>query len=140
MNPGFRPPAVIVDIDGTVARKSPGRGIYEYDKVCDDKPIKDVVEVVRCLYRAGHEIIFVTGREDSCRDVTTEWLQDNVVGSFQLFMRPQGDYCPGHVLKADIYDGNIDGHYDVIGVFEDDPDCALMYYDLGLTVFGVGRS
>ena len=68
--------AVIVDIDGTVSHRS-DREMFDYSKVMGDTPDKNVIEVVNSLWRAGHKIIFVSGRDDSCFNETYRWLTLN---------------------------------------------------------------
>jgi hypothetical protein len=82
--------AVIVDIDGTVANRT-NRDPYDYSKVLDDAPKPDVIEVVSSLWKAGHKIIFVTARDDSCYDDTFEWLRLHCPPFMKLYMRKTGD-------------------------------------------------
>lgn len=83
-------------------------------------------------------IIYLTGRPEKYRDMTTEWLGKNDLDFHcysHLFMRPDGDHRPDYVIKREIYEREIKDKYDVIGVFEDRQQCVDMWRALGLTCF-----
>lgn len=129
--------AVIVDIDGTIATRT-DRGPFEYDKVFSDAPKPDVVEVVIALWRAGHEIIFVTARDDSCRLDTHRWLQWNGLPPFKnLYMRETGDIRSDGVVKREIYETFIKPEYDVLCVLDDRQRVVDMWRSIGLTCLQV---
>ena len=88
-----------------------------------------------------HKLHFVTGRRESSREVTTEWLS-NYYSSFRrynagLYMRSNQDFRPAHEVKYDAIHKvqllNNVAFQDMI-VFEDDPQCAEMYESLGCYV------
>lgn len=101
------PRAIIVDIDGTIARNV-SRNIYDHTKYYEDAPITDVLSIIWTLEAAGNKVIFLTGRDDDGRELTTKWLIDKAGfknyscvpidqlattdRSFSLLMRPaKGD-------------------------------------------------
>ncbi len=51
------PPAVLVDIDGTVALMA-GRSPYDWGRVGSDLPNQPVIAAVRAMHAAGHAIVF----------------------------------------------------------------------------------
>lgn len=67
------PTAVIVDIDGTLAHMN-GRSPYDYSKVGEDSLDETIANLVRILAMNGQKIIIVSGRPDSCRTETINWL------------------------------------------------------------------
>lgn len=77
--------AVIFDIDGVLADKSPDRGFREYDKVDLDTPIKQGFELCEMYLLSGYEILFVTGRKNLCRDKTIDFLFNNLPKSNKKF-------------------------------------------------------
>lgn len=157
--------AVIFDIDGVLAKKSPDREHREYDKVDLDLPVDINLKIVNFFgtsYQADRadKIIFITGRKELCRDKTAKWLLSNFqkvakrksfntyeyyINAYDfehstlLFMRDDKDRRPSDVLKKEIYENHIKDKYDVVAVFEDDPKNVKMFRDLGLFVFDVGR-
>lgn len=144
--PGIRQIAYLVDIDGTVADHSEsGRGHYEYDRVGEDRPIWDTIRVIAALHRSRFRIIFVSGREASCRSLTENWLLDYIpcfwhTDDFELYMRSTGDRRPDTIVKRELFDRHIRPREDlrVVGVFDDRNRVVKMWREqLGLTVFHV---
>jgi hypothetical protein len=69
------PKAVIVDLDGTLCKMN-DRSPYEYDLVDTDLPNEPVVNLVENLLRTRqYKIIFLSGRPDSCRNKTIDWIR-----------------------------------------------------------------
>lgn len=133
------PAAYIVDIDGTVALNNGHRGHYDYDeRVLNDEPNWPVIRVVRRLGTVSR-IVFVSGREDRCREWTMKWLMENFGFYYApaLFMRPTGDHRPDYVIKAEIFDAEIRDNYNVLGVFDDRDRVVATWRKMGLTVFQV---
>jgi hypothetical protein len=128
--------AIIVDIDGTVATRT-NRDPYEYDKVIDDAPKKDVIEVIVAMWRAGHEVIFVSARDDSCFVDTRNWLRLYCPPHNLLLMRKTGDVRDDAIVKREIYESLIKPKYDVVAVFDDRNKVVDMWREIGLTCLQV---
>lgn len=131
-------PAYIVDIDGTIATNDDSRGFFEWDKVGLDKPIHSVINIINMLYSSGNKIILLSGRDEVCFTETTEWCHKHGVKFDQLYMRPRGSFEKDRYVKLDLFNEHIRNQYNVLGVFDDRPQVALLWYDLGLTLFKVG--
>lgn len=129
--------AVIVDIDGTVAHRT-NRGPFEYDKVLSDEPDKAVIEVVTSLWKSGHEIIYVSAREDWCFDDTYRWLTFNCCPFVNLYMRNSGDLRRDSEVKQEIYETFIKPRYNVLCVLDDRNQVVDMWRELGLKTLQVG--
>ncbi|GAB3152599.1 hypothetical protein GCM10027290_43610 [Micromonospora sonneratiae] len=135
--PSGAPEIVLVDIDGTVALMS-GRSPYDMSRVGEDRPNHAVIAAVRAMHAAGYEVVFCSGRDDSCRTVTEGWLAEHVgVPYLALHMRALGDTRKDSVVKKEIFEREIRDHYRVVGVFDDRMQVVRMWRDLGLTVFQV---
>jgi hypothetical protein len=106
---------VLCDIDGVLA--DPAKEVVEYlhknDRWDWDEYYKHTLElppipfmiaiVKQLLSDTANEVIFVTGRPESNRELTTTWLR-NALGqnSFQLLMRKTGDWeRPNWELKLE---------------------------------------
>lgn len=132
-------PAIIVDIDGTVALRG-ARGWYEEDKIHLDRPNRNVVDAVRIYARRGYEVLFVSGRSMDCYDTTLEWLQRWVLSdAVHLWMRPSGDMRQDAIVKAELFDKHIRHVYNISAVFDDRNQVVEMWRALGLTVFQVAE-
>lgn len=136
-------PAIIVDVDGTVAdmgKGQPGRrGPFDWDRVGEDQPIWPVISLVRILRRAGLVVLFVSGRSDVCFIPTLGWLSRHGAGYADdlFFMRKDGDFRPDEIVKEEIYRERIEPHWDVRFVLDDRNKVVRMWRSLGLTCLQV---
>lgn len=130
------PPAVIVDIDGTVAVHGDERGHYDYDKVHLDQPNHAVLKLVEMI--PSHvKVIFLSGREDRCRDATMDWLFKHGVYSGMLLMRTTGDHRPDYIIKQELFDEMIRDNYHVLFSLDDRNQVVDMWREMGLTCLQV---
>jgi len=133
------PPAVLVDIDGTVAVIG-DRGPYDWHRVGEDTPNEAVIEAVRAMHAAGNAIVFCTGRDEYSRDQTEAWLDLFVGVPYEgLFMRPWGDGRRDSIVKQEIFESRIRDRWRIVGVFDDRQHVVRMWRSLGLTVFQVAE-
>ena len=126
--------AVIVDIDGTVAA-SPHREWFEYDQVHADVPIQPVMSLV-CSLASTHQIVFLTGRTEDSRTVTSAWLHKHFASDWgwELHMRADGDRTEHAEQKRIALRTLILPRLTPVLVFEDDPAAVQMYRSEGLLV------
>lgn len=92
---------IIVDIDGTVANHKGVRSPFEWNRVDEDRPHMDIIQIVHALQQSGLRVIFVSGRDGSCENLTRRWL-DKFFKDYTLFMRPAKDHRPDWVIKSEI--------------------------------------
>jgi hypothetical protein len=134
-------PAIIVDIDGTVALHV-ARGPFDMEKCDTDKPNKPVVEIVKNCYERGFQIIFVSGREEKYRQLTETWFKEKLhVGddSYKLFMRPTDDHREDSIIKQEIYEREILNKYNIYFVLDDRDRVVEMWRRNGLTCLQVAQ-
>jgi predicted kinase len=133
------PPALLVDIDGTVALMN-GRSPYDWGRVGEDAPNHAVVAAVRAMHSAGNAIVFCSGRDEVSRAETEAWLELYVGVPYEgLFMRPEGDSRKDAIVKREIFDQQIRDRWRIVGVFDDRQQVVRMWRALGLTVFQVAE-
>jgi predicted kinase len=133
------PRAVLVDIDGTVALMV-DRSPFDETRVHEDLPNLPVINVVRSLAGAGHQVVFLSGRTNGCRAETEKWLAAHVgVPYAGLYMRPVGDMRKDSIVKAELFDEHIRDVYDVACVLDDRASVVAMWRSLGLTVLQVAE-
>lgn len=132
------PNAVLVDIDGTVAKMS-GRGPFDWHRVDEDSPNQPVIDLVRIL-SDEYKIIFFSGRDEVCRNKTKTWLE-NVTRIFgaELFMRPENDNRKDAIVKRELFDQYIRGKYNISLVLDDRDQVVEMWRSLGLTCLQVAE-
>src|ERR1019366_8986041 len=80
--------AIICDLDGSIALIN-NRSPYDTAKCLQDIPNFHIVELVKLYCNNGYKVIFCSGRDNSFRDLTKQWLDINVGIEYQLFMRPE---------------------------------------------------
>lgn len=141
--------AYIFDIDGTLAHLN-GRSPYDYDKVGTDLCDLDVSELLTIIYDLRKtedcypRILIVSGRDDTCKSDTIEWLASYDIGYDDLHMRPteardnHGNKIPDWQVKYHIFNEHIRPRFNVRGVFDDRLQVCELWHRLGLTVFRVG--
>jgi len=129
------PPAIIIDIDGTIAHNDGHRGWYEYDKVYADSPKQNVIDVVLALINSGYYPVFCSGRTDDCYDDTLAWIEEYVgVKVNTLLMRKTGDRRKDSIIKYEIFNEHIRNNYRVVAAFDDRRQVTEMWRGIGLTV------
>lgn len=129
------PPAVIFDIDGTLA-KMVNRGPFEWDKVGDDELVKPVQETLDGLQMYGNNIIICTGRDGSCEEDTKDWLARHMINWDGFFIRPEGNTEKDAVIKRRFLEDIVKSYY-VTAVFDDRDSVVEMWRDAGLQCFQV---
>ncbi|MEU6858558.1 hypothetical protein AB0B28_06770 [Glycomyces sp. NPDC046736] len=134
----YRPDAVIVDIDGTVALRG-SRDPYDEAAVLHDAPNQPIIRLVTVLaMTAGHRIVFVSGRTEACREDTESWLRRHFPFHWSaLHMRAVGDKRRDAEVKTEIYREHIEDRFHVRWVFDDRDQTVAAWRALGLTCLQV---
>ena len=129
---------VIVDMDATICLNTSGRPFYGpgcAEGIKDDIPVENLIHILDLLSsveEGAPEIFIVTGRDESTRTATTDWLSKHTYFPFTLYMRKEGDYRKGDIVKKEIYENHIKGKYNVLCVLEDSQKCVDMWRNEGL--------
>ena len=129
------PVCIIADIDGTVALKG-DRSPYDWSRVQEDRPHWPVIELVRSLFQK-HCVVFVSGRKECCREITTQWLEQYFDFGIDLYMRRDDDDRDDVIVKREIYEQHIKGRYNVQLVLDDREKVVRMWRQQGLTCLAV---
>ena len=119
---------LVLDIDGTLANND-HRAHHVDREEGDDRPkdwvsflspslvaldtvIEGAVPAVRHFERLGFHVVFLTGRDEKLREVTTAWIERHIgikASTDELFMRPDGclDKAPAFKnAQLDIFKGS----------------------------------
>lgn len=132
------PTAVIFDIDGTLALMGK-RGAFDWHLVDRDDPNHVVAEHTRFHKSAGRKIILVSGRDESCREMTENWLKFYEIQFDELLMRRANDFRKDTVVKKEIYENSIKDKYNLLCVYDDRLQVLQTWYDLGVFTFNVNQ-
>ena len=150
---------VVCDIDGTISKvgdrikyleQSPKDWDAFYDACEEDKPIENVLRLIESITWEGLYIpVFCTGRRESCRKDTTQWLEDYACclafadESGRLIMRKDDDFRSDTIVKKELLDNYLsDNGYtkdDVAFILEDRSSVVKMWRDAGYTCLQVAE-
>lgn len=140
---------LISDIDGVLAdcthrlpylKKKDYESFYSDAETSKDLPIKSGLDLVKSLMKMAKETIFVTGRRESCRISTVNWLGDNDIRGFRMICRKDQDWRPSQVVKKEVVGElleNVPADAEIFYI-DDKPEnvravCTLPYNITGLT-------
>lgn len=127
----------VYDIDGTLAIHD-GRGPYDLDKLMTDKVNFPVYVDLKQTYEAGEErVILLSGRKMEYKGLTEYWLELNNIPYHELYMRPFGDNRSDAVVKAELFNKNLRGHYNVTCIYDDRDKVVRTWRAMGLNCFQV---
>lgn len=135
-----KPKAVIFDVDGTIADMKGGRSPFAWDKVGQDSPRQLIIDMAKGFDAQGYTILVVSGRDSVCFDETSEWLKDNEVPYFYLYMRQEWDIRKDTIVKEEIFWDLIADYWNVVGVVDDRPVIYRLWAELKIpNVINVGN-
>jgi predicted kinase len=129
------PKAIIVDIDGTLA-KMKDRSPFDWKRVKEDscnEIIKDIVNAYK------NNVFIFSGRDGSCRTETIEWLSDHGICYKELFMRPAGNNEKDNIIKQRLFEQHMRGKYYVEYILDDRNQVVEMWRSLGLVCLQVAE-
>lgn len=138
-NDASLPDCIVVDLDGTVARHV-DRSPYDYSKVYTDEVIEPVWNIVRAVEDSGVEVVFLSGRNEECRDETAKWLRDKLGRdeSQPLFMRPKDDpHTNDFIVKDRLLEKHVVPGYNILAVVDDRNRVINMWRSKGVTCLDV---
>lgn len=132
--------AIIVDIDGTLAHMH-NRSPYDESKVlsdfCDPEVILSILAEKEYL---GRRVIIMSGRHETCREDTIEWLNKFNIPFDELHMRGADDSRSDDVVKYELYMQHVYTKFNVVKVFDDRDRVVVMWRKLlGLKVYQVAE-
>ena len=133
--------AILVDIDGTLADVE-HRVHHVQAKTKDWKAFNDgmihdelnhwCADLIKAMKKEAYKIVFITGRGESYREPTVDWMNKNKIEYDELFMRPKADRREDFEVKKELYENSIKEQYKVLFVVEDRASVVKMWRELGL--------
>lgn len=141
----MRKKIVVVDIDGTIAQvgdrlkylqQEPKDWDSFYEHCDEDYSIDDVILLVRDLWELGYEIVYCTGRRESVRKKTQDWLIWNGLPMRgNLLMRKDKDWRHDTEVKPELLSKwmlcNEVEPNDIFLIFEDRDSMVAKWRELG---------
>ncbi len=104
-----RPSVAVFDIDGVLAdvrhrlhhvAARPKDWDAFFGAAPDDPPLPEGLGAVATAERAGHVVVYLTGRPERCRAATLAWLAAQGLPRGELFMRDDSDRRPARITKV----------------------------------------
>jgi predicted kinase len=133
----FKSPAIICDLDGTLALLN-GRNPYDASRCEEDILNESVAKVLRLFARNGTMIILLSGRENKYRTQTLNFLKKNDVPFDYLLMRTTKDFRKDNIIKLELYNKYIKDNFNVEFVLDDRNSVVDMWRkELNLPTFQV---
>lgn len=137
--------AVVVDVDGTLARFRPeieGRWVLgpekswpEFLAAMHDTPlIEDVARLVQMLQAQGQAVLICSGRPSAWQAETEGWLRRQGITWDGMYLRsPQDDALPDEVVKAALHAQMLADGWQPWLVLDDRDAVVAQWRALGLT-------
>ena len=125
--------AVIFDLDNTLLYQT-NRHPYDWSDLSGDVVIPEMKSLISTFISQHYHILIVTGRPESCRINTENWLRDNSIFYDELIMKDGNPYEKSFVFKQKALD-KIVKKYKVEFVFDDDQKCVDMYVKNNIITF-----
>jgi predicted kinase len=132
------PDAYICDLDGTLFDMEGVRGPFDWDKVDQDKPREEIINIIRGLYALNYKIILFSGRDGVCKELSEKALAKAQAPYDEFHIRKEGDKRKDTIVKEEMFFREVAEYYNVLGVIDDRPSVCRMWESLGLNVINVG--
>lgn len=125
----------VFDIDGVVAdvrhrlHHLHRHNWHRFFAAADTDPLLAEGAALVADLAASHEIVWLTGRPEWLRPVTTSWLDRHDLPGAELHMRRDGDYRPARDYKLDVL-GRLRSR-GVAALVDDDPEVVTAAVESG---------
>ena len=131
---------IVFDLDGTLSivgdrvkylQQNPKDWNAFYEACDEDKPNEPVCKIYKSLaptYKEAVGMIILTGRRESAREKTEDWLEYEGIHFDELIMRPDGDTRHDTILKPELLGAGPD---EVEMIFEDRNSMVKKWRELG---------
>lgn len=113
----------------------------EFYDACDkDRPIWPVIYICRYFHNSNIEVQIWSGRSESVKEKTCEWLENFSVYHDVLKMRPIDDNTPDEILKERWLNEAIEQGCEIEFVLDDRPKVIRMWRRRGVYVFNCNQT
>lgn len=129
---------IICDIDGTIAndehrqhylQNTPRDWTGYFNAMNDDKPISYTIRLLSILGEGDDQIILATGRPETHREITHDWMELHKVGYDLMLMRKEHDFRPDYIIKKEMLEYLRAHDYEPWLAIEDRPEVVTMWRD-----------
>lgn len=135
-------PLAVVDIDGVLADvrhrlhhvQGQRKDWDAFFAAAVDDTVLDEGRAVADRLAEDHELLYLSGRPERCRDDTLAWLEANDLPTGRVLLRPEGDRRPARAFKVDRL-VQLAGTRDLAVFVDDDPAVCEAARRRGFVVF-----
>lgn len=119
-NNGNLMPAIICDLDGTLAHHENRRSVYDASRSDEDALDGVIYSIINTFHREKfYQIIYLSGRQEKDREPTLRFLKKHNCPDGPLWMRKDDDSRKDVIVKHELFDAHVKGNYDVKFVLDD---------------------
>lgn len=131
-------PAIVFDIDGTLAHKG-DRSAYDWHKVGEDTVDKSIAFIAKMIKVSGLvDVIIATGRDGVSLEETEKWLEKYKIPYNSIYIRPKGDMRSDWLVKKEMAEEIVKQNH-IAGWFDDRLQVSRHLRMLGLNVYNVAH-
>lgn len=132
------PRAILCDLDGTLALLN-GRSPYDASTADQDLLNVPIADILMNFESTGHQIVFLTGREDKYEIPTISFIEKHFGPDFlyKLYMRKTDDMRKDAVVKKEFFERYISPNFHIDFVLDDRNQVVDMWRGIGLTCLQV---
>ena len=131
-----KPKAIVLDMDSTLCFNTSGRPWYgkgAAEGMLNDIPNIPIVNLVNVYDNIGYWIFIITGRDESLKNSTETWLDNNNVMYSDVLYRKEKDFRKSAEIKKELITDLLKD-YNVELIIDDAEPVVEMYREMGLTV------
>ncbi len=112
------PKAIICDLDGTLCLLN-GRSPYQADDCDKDLVNEPVASLLKLKAQTGTKIILFSGRLDTYKEKTLQWLAEHEIPYEMLHMRKADDSRKDAIVKREFFETYVDQKYFIEFILDD---------------------
>lgn len=119
--------AIICDLDGTLINNPNWNGNLEefYEHILEGEPIEWCYKLIKCLAKE-YKIIFITARDEKCRNKTEVQLDTLFPFEYMLYMRKPKDKRADYIIKEE-YMQILKNKYNILFCIDDNMRNCIMF-------------
>jgi len=130
---------ILCDIDGTIANNDHRQHFLEgkkdwdgfFSELINDEPIFPIINKVIEEYKAGKDIVFLTGRPEKYRYSTSLWLKEYFDFELKVLMRKNNDKNNKLKVKKEIFESNFKVNQ-ILYCIDNDEELLKQWHEIGL--------
>jgi len=130
---GVHPPAILVDMDGTLCHREgfTDRDPYDWSRASEDGLDPIVGDIVH-RFSADHTVIIFTARPASAELICRSWLKRHRVPFDHIFTRADKDNREDSIVKWEMYEEFVQPFWSVQFILDDRQRVVDMWREKGL--------